>query len=160
MLFNQKNYFIKNGLDFLFDYGQVLKIFYIAKYKKKKRSYAFIGLCIFKDISKFLIVNTIKRERVLFTFPMFGPSILRVFILYIYKIFSYRVNKIFFKKRFFFKDDLSVSSNKIFSSFSSFNYEFSNFFASSLWTRRRRKKLVKKYRYNEMWQKLDSNKWS
>ena len=150
MLFNQKNYFMKNSLDFFFDYGQVLKIFYIAKYKKKKRSYTFIGLRIFKDISKFLIVNTIKRERILFTFPMFGPSILKIFILHIYKVFSYRVNKIFFKKRFFFKDDLSVLTNKIFSSFSSFNYEFSNFFASSLWTRRRRKKLVKKYRYNDM----------
>ena len=132
MLFKQKVYFKKNSIDFGFYFGQVLKIFYIAKHKKKKRSYSFIGLCIFKSLSKFLLINSIKHEKILFTFPLFGPSILRIFIIYLYKVFSYRVNKMYFRKRLFFKDDYKIHLNKIFSSIKSFDYDFMEFFVSEL----------------------------
>jgi hypothetical protein len=148
----KKFYFTKTLSDYNFVEGNVIKIFYIARYKRKKRYYSFIGLCLSKNIWKFLLTNLMKRQRIFFLFPLIGPSILKIFTINKYKLFVGKVRKISYKSNLILSDDLSVFINRIFSTEHSIKYHLTDYFYSRFWSRAKRKRYVKKHRYNKSWQ--------
>lgn len=136
-----------------FNIGNVLKVYYVVFFKKKKRVYSFVGFCFFKNRTNFKLMNLIKRQLIVLTLNENSPFILKIFNLKIYKIYIKRVSKLYFKKKSHFKDDYLSLSNKIDSSYNSFK---SRYFKQAYFKRKqikykKRRKLKLKFMRAESW---------
>ena len=107
-----------------FNIGNVLKVYYIVFFKKKKRVYSFIGFCFFKNKTNFKVMNLIKRQKIIMIFNEKSPFILKIFNLKMYKLYIKRVSKLYFKKRSHFKEDYDTIRNKMMSSYNSFKSRY------------------------------------
>lgn len=143
---------IKYSNNNFFNIGNVLKVYYVVFFKKKKRVYSFVGFCFFKSKTNFKIMNLIKRQKIILTLNQRSPFIIKIFNLKMYKIFIKRVSKLYFKKRSHFKDDFTTLKNRMVSSYNSFK---SRYFRQAYFRRKvkykKRRKLKLKFMRAESW---------
>jgi len=136
-----------------FNIGNVLKVYYVVFFKKKKRVYSFIGFCFFKNKTNFKLINVIKKQRIVLTLNENSPFILKIFNLKMYKLYIKRVSKLYFKVKSHYKDDFESLKNRIVSSYDSFK---SRYFRQAYFRRKKikhkkKQKLKLKYKRAESW---------
>ena len=145
----------------LFNIGNVLKIYYIVFFRKKKRVYSFIGFCFFKNKKNFKLINVIKKQKIILTFQENSPFLLKIFNLKMYNTYIKRVSKLYFKVKSFYKDDYNNLKTRLFSNYASIKSSFFNlaYFKSRLNVRRRRRRKfkIKFMRAERWWELLDDN---
>lgn len=69
-----------------------------------------------------------------------------------YKSFFRRVRRIFYRASLTLVDDLSAIINLVQSTEESIKHHLTDFFYCERWTFAKRKRYIKKYRYNTVWQ--------
>ena len=146
------DFFFYNNLSFIktCSVGDVLTIYYFIIFGKKKKTFTFTGILLFKKKNSFGLENCIDSEIIRLSFPYFSPSIIGIFKSDKY---NFRSNR--YKLRLKEKLSLTALNVNFISDFFNVNFDmprlvldnFFGFFKISSFYKKKFKKIKKKFRY-------------
>lgn len=146
------NFFFNDNLDFVktCSIGDVLTIYYFIIFGRKKKTFTFTGILLFKKKNSFGLENCIDSETIKISFPYFSPSIIGIF-----KSDKYNFRSNYYKLGLKEKLSLTVPNVNFVSDFFNVNFDmprlvldnFFGLFKISSFYKKKFKKVKKKFRY-------------